>query len=428
MVIQEAAGTTKNGSPPLTVVFVSPGWHSKRVANGVATYVETIVPALRELGCRAHVVTDWAEPGSEVHALRHDDADTGPITRVLDAVAKRLDPERAVHRMHSRAVRRTILWLRQPEPSGRFLFEMEEAFGWGGLMGRLPAPLVLRLHGPWFLIGPLQGADPSEARFAKRVHDEGRALARAAGVTAPSLDVLRRTREHYGLALDHAAVIPNPVSPVRPSEKWRPDGCDKRLVLFVGRFDGTKGGDSAIDAFARIAAVHPESRFAFVGKDNGVVRDGRRWSLPEYFESRLPGALASGRVTCTGQLPRDEVSEWRRRAAVVMVPSRYETFSLTIGEAMALGCPVVASRTGGAGELFTDGVHGLYVPPDDPAQLANAVSSLLGNPERAAAIGAAAAAYCEQHYAPDKVATRMAAYYRSVLERAAHGKSARAAT
>jgi glycosyltransferase involved in cell wall biosynthesis len=116
------------------------------------------------------------------------------------------------------------------------------------------------------------------------------------------------------------------------------------------------------------------------------VRDGRRWRLEEYIEHRLPGALRDGRVEWLGQRPNSELGNLRRRAAVTVVASRYETFAITICEAMAIGSPLVAT---------------------------------LADPARAAAMGAAAAEYCCRHYAPEIVAEQTLRFYRRVLAKSA---------
>jgi glycosyltransferase involved in cell wall biosynthesis len=303
---------------------------------------------------------------------------------------------------------------------GPHLLEMEDAFGWPRhVIRRCPMPVVVRLHGPWFLNGPNNGADPSSPGFARRVREEGLGIAAAHAITAPTRDVLERTRSHYGLALEGAEVIPYPTPRVSEECRWRPEGVEPDRILFIGRFDLHKGGDTIIDAFALLHRDRPAARLTFVGPDRGLVRDGRRWRLEEYIEHRLPGALRDGRVEWLGQRPNSELGNLRRRAAVTVVASRYETFAITICEAMAIGSPLVATRAGGAGEVFEHETHGLYVRPSDPEDLAAALSRMLADPARAAAMGAAAAEYCCRHYAPEIVAEQTLRFYRRVLAKSA---------
>jgi glycosyltransferase involved in cell wall biosynthesis len=75
---------------------------------------------------------------------------------------------------------------------------------------------------------------------------------------------------------------------------------------------------------------------------------------------------------------------------VFVLASAFEGLSLALLEAMVLGLPVVATAVGGIPECVTHGVEGLLVPPDRPALLAEALGTLINDPERRAAMGRAA--------------------------------------
>ena len=64
-------------------------------------------------------------------------------------------------------------------------------------------------------------------------------------------------------------------------------------------------------------------------------------------------------------------------ADVVVIPSVAEAFGLVVTEALYLGSPVVAAKTGGIPEIVQDQVDGLLVPPASPDALANAIIRLL---------------------------------------------------
>jgi glycosyltransferase involved in cell wall biosynthesis len=76
-----------------------------------------------------------------------------------------------------------------------------------------------------------------------------------------------------------------------------------------------------------------------------------------------------------------------RGAAVLAVPSRSEGFGLPALEAMARGCPVVASRAGALPEVVGDAA--VLVPPGDAGALAEALDGLLGDAARAGSLSAA---------------------------------------
>ena len=178
------------------------------------------------------------------------------------------------------------------------LFEMEEAFGWARWVRNVVSiPICVRLHGPWFLSNTEYGA-PDNSEYRRRVAKEGRSIAEADAVTAPSQEILERTRAHYGLSLEEAEVIPPPVPPVPLAARWRLEDCDPNLVLFIGRFDRHKGGDLIIEAFSRVLREMPEAKLCFVGPDRGFQPDdGRVIGFQEFVRDRLPGALDSGVVS-----------------------------------------------------------------------------------------------------------------------------------
>ena len=84
---------------------------------------------------------------------------------------------------------------------------------------------------------------------------------------------------------------------------------------------------------------------------------------------------------------RDEIPELISLSSVVVLPSLTESFGFAALEAMSLGRPVVASRTGGIPEVVVDGDTGVLVQRGDARGLATAMSSVLMNPERAKMLG-----------------------------------------
>jgi len=76
---------------------------------------------------------------------------------------------------------------------------------------------------------------------------------------------------------------------------------------------------------------------------------------------------------------RDDATDLLDAADVLVLPSRREGMGVAALEAMAVGCPVVASRVGGLRVTVLDGDTGLLVPPEDPAALAAALTRLLSD-------------------------------------------------
>ncbi len=149
------------------------------------------------------------------------------------------------------------------------------------------------------------------------------------------------------------------------------------------------------------AAPHPEGPIVFVGdlsRDKGIevlLEAHRLGGLPPLVLAgrvleNTPLELPDG-VELRGLLDHASVIDLMQTASVVAVPSIVPDCCPTvILEAMALGRPVVAAASGGIVDLVDQGVTGLLVAPGDPPALSRALSTLVNDRERAAAMGRAA--------------------------------------
>jgi glycosyltransferase involved in cell wall biosynthesis len=116
-----------------------------------------------------------------------------------------------------------------------------------------------------------------------------------------------------------------------------------------------------------------------------------------------------------GHVDHAELPGWYASADLFVLPSRMESFPLVLLEAMASGLPVVATAVGGVPELVVHGETGLLVPPNDPLALAQAINSLLDDPEGMKSMGARGRDTVRERYTWDKVAARMAGFFREVV-------------
>ena len=108
-----------------------------------------------------------------------------------------------------------------------------------------------------------------------------------------------------------------------------------------------------------------------------------------------------------------------RAVDLLVVPTTsQEPAALSLMEGMAMGRPLVASRTGGTPELIVDGETGLIFPPGDAAALAAHVVALLGDPERRRRMGEAGRARMEREFTVEKhVAGMLDLYERATAAR-----------
>jgi glycosyltransferase involved in cell wall biosynthesis len=377
---------------PTGVAYLSPGWPRGFVPNGIASYVANAYDALKSLGVAVHVLSTKTRFGFRSQDVKTvGDRNCERRLGGIIAQVRKLKVEKKIE-----------------------IFEMGEIFGWAHRVAQdLPVPLVVKLHGPWFLNGKANGVLEDE-HFIKRVKDELQGLQSAAGVTAPSQDVLTRTQAYYGVELKNSRVIANPIKTVPGEDRWQLGKCDKKKILFVGRFDRHKGADILIEAFATIARKMPATELLFVGPDLGLEKDGKCWGIKDYIRRVMPAAYR-GNVRWLGQLSAEAITKLRKKSFITIIPSRYENFGNVLLESMSFGCPTVASSVGGNPEIMEQERNGLLFQTEDPDDLAGKALRLLGDEVLAERLGKQAAEDMETKYHPQKIARQMLDYYAEIL-------------
>jgi glycosyltransferase involved in cell wall biosynthesis len=221
------------------------------------------------------------------------------------------------------------------------------------------------------------------------------ALARAAHVVCPSA-FMRDLVLSWGVPAERVTLLPNPAPLVDDAAPF--EVGPRPVLAFAGRLTAQKNLDIALAVLREL----PEVRLLVAG--DGPAR------------ARLEqAALDLGdRVRFLGPVPRAEVLGLLRAADVAILTSDWENFPHGVVEALAVGTPVIATRTGGVAEVVSDGENGLLVEPQDANSFAAAVQRYLTDDELRRRLRAAAAASVAD-YDPEVVYARLEA----ILERAA---------
>ena len=218
-------------------------------------------------------------------------------------------------------------------------------------------------------------------------------------------EILRQER----VTAPEVVMIPNGVDLAahRHSRTPRPI----RRVITVANLRPEKNHETLIAAAALLAPSCPDLRYQVVG--NGP----RRGELEALARMRGVHHL----MEFLGH--RDDIPALLADADLFVLPSRSEAFPNGAIEAMAAGLPVVASDVGGLRDLIDPGHTGLLVPPADPEALATAMRSLVEDPVRAAALGAAARDDIQSRYSFERMVGDFDAFYQSALH-ASQGRRA----
>ena len=194
-------------------------------------------------------------------------------------------------------------------------------------------------------------------------------------------------------------------------------------VGLVATFAHWKGHDVFLQAIARLANEVPVRGY-IVGGPIYQTR-GSQWSAEE-LRKRANELCGTGRLGFTGFV-EDSAAVMRSLDVVVHASTQPEPFGMVIIEGMACGRAVIASRSGGAAELFSDGENALGHPAGDFEKLADQIQRLAGDPELRARLGHAGRSTAERHYDSKRLARELRDLYRQVVPEADHEPAGSAA-
>ncbi|MEX0787201.1 MAG: glycosyltransferase family 1 protein [Anaerolineales bacterium] len=177
-------------------------------------------------------------------------------------------------------------------------------------------------------------------------------------------------------AVDHGRFKPSsdPPGNLHALRGW---GIRRPFVLFVSSLWRYKNAETLIAAFGRVAQRIPTHDLVVVG----YPRDK---AYTESLHRLVDESGLQDRVKFVGGVPHPETARLYQCASVFVYPSLYETFGLTILEAMACGCPVVTSDSSSMPEVA--GGAAVLFPPKDAERLADALVGILRDPERRQAL------------------------------------------
>ena len=235
--------------------------------------------------------------------------------------------------------------------------------------------------------------DPQFMRGARSARQRRRMLDRLALVMTSSEWLRHRLLERVEPPARQPVVLYNCID-VPP----RPAGHRENLILFAGRIVSDKGADTFVEACARALPQLPGWRAEMIGADRF------RADSPDtdFIRALRPRAEAAG-ITLHGHLPNDAVLAAMQRAAIVLVPSRWdEPFGLVALEAMACGAALICAPRGGLPEVA--GETAVYVDPEQPGDVAAAILDLANDVGRRATLAAAARLRSEGFGAPASAA------------------------
>jgi teichuronic acid biosynthesis glycosyltransferase TuaC len=318
-------------------------------------------------------------------------------------------PGSSLHSLESTAydlaVRRLVRRLRR-----RFPFDLVHAhfvYPDGVVAARIArrygVPLVITEQVPW---RPWMDDYPLVRRQGLRVMRE----------SAFQVAISRSVRDsitHFTGELPNLRVIPDGVdgSIFRlPHEGVRPL---RNQVLFVGVVRPLKGVDILLRAMRLLVDRGSPAKLLLVG---GTFYPTYRREHERLRQLASELALA-GHVDFAGEKPLPELVQHMQESALLVLPSRVESFGAVLVEALACGTPVVATRSGGPEDIVTEQV-GVLVPPENPEALAAAIQQVLNH--RSCYDPTRLRAYALERFSWDRIAHQVVQlYHQAILQQPA---------
>ncbi len=214
-----------------------------------------------------------------------------------------------------------------------------------------------------------------------------------------------------------------------------PPANNKRSILFVGRISPEKGIHTLIDAFSEVAKRFHDVELHIAGPHSALspdfvtslssdprvtalLRFYDRWGVctyPQYLEEQVARHGLGERVRFLGNVPHKELVATYQAADLIVNPSLSESFGISVVEGMACGKPVVGTRIGGMCESIVNGTTGVLVEAEEPAELAQALITVLEDPTRARNMGREGRKRAAEHFSWEARAKRLMNVYRSVV-------------
>lgn len=296
--------------------------------GGAGSAATGIVYMLDHLGVQQTVIvprSDWNEPGW---------LERGQQVKVLGL------PRNTYYFGHLGMVRADILRHKFPELWQEWDVIHIQAINFAPLAYTLEEGFIPILYSVYSFLREELG-DPKEPGLQAQFQIQEELLRRCQGIHLISQSERSYLEGHFPQYLSKAEVLPLGIS--LPVERW-PQGSVNGF-LYVGRLLGYKGLEDLIKAIDIVSQSGRHIHLDIVGKGP---------DLYEKYLRRLVYSMKLGAcVQFHGWRPSSEVRQRMAQATGLVVPSRREAFGLVALEGMAIGTPLIVSKTGGLAELVS---------------------------------------------------------------------------
>ena len=236
--------------------------------------------------------------------------------------------------------------------------------------------------------------------YGKELTERGRQRVRKVLLMGDAFLVLGTAwKDFFGnvIGRDKITVLPDAIRiPGREEKRY---GAHK--ILYLGRLCKTKGIGELLAVMPRLRQQYPDVHLYLAG-------------IWEDRELQAQALSFKESVTDLGWISGEEKQRYLRKCDIFVMPSYFEGQSVSILEAMANSCGIVASKTGGIPDMIIEGETGLFAVPKDTGTLAEGLLKLLADPELCRMLGENARRKAEAEFSIDNNIKQLLAVYESI--------------
>ncbi|MFE7063742.1 glycosyltransferase family 4 protein [Sutcliffiella sp. NPDC057660] len=203
--------------------------------------------------------------------------------------------------------------------------------------------------------------------------------------------------------------------------QWKMENCEKHSIFLSQGQYPIKGLHYVIEAMPLILKRFPNTKLYISGKDitkSATIKDRLLMTYyGKYIKKMILDSELEKNIVFTGPLDEKEMCNRYLKSNIFVCPSSIENSPNSLGEAMILGVPSVASNVGGVADMLKHKEEGFVYPADAPYMLAHYVCEIFNNDELALRFSNNARAHALRTHDPLTNTNRLIEIYEEILQK-----------
>lgn len=399
----------------MNICFIAIDYHQQASGGGIATYIDTLSKELVRQGHTIIILVKTPSKPTQHIELKEENPKVYFVS--LGNIHYYLHKVPFLGKRISGTIRQIEwsygIWVALRSIARRQRLDMIEGQEVGNLFITLffkKIPLIVRAHGATYSQRKFSG---EKIYLGDRINRyiERWCIRKAAAITVPSEFQKREICSETGLPPQRVRVVSNPISPdiLRKSHKTTVFEKETQpIVLYTGRIEYRKGIIPLLKCISQVIRKQSNVKFVLAGgyhvslTDRTVRKIIQEEAIAEYVQLK-------------GHVPWEKLVDLYKTSSIFVIPSYYETFSISCIEAMAFDLPVVGAKGSALPELIEDEVTGLLIPPGNSQALATAILRLLKDKDLRQRMGQAGRQRVLSKFTVAQVVKQTLALYKKVI-------------